>query len=72
MASRIFNQRNQQPIEKVDGYASKLKWFFKQVYPAEIIDSTVLLQKFLTGLQPSIARTSAALKTETRKFIKHH
>ena len=32
MASRDFNQRDQQPTEKVDEYASELKWLFKQAY----------------------------------------
>ena len=56
MASRNFNQRDQLLNEKVNDYASELKQFFKQAYPAEATDSTVLLQKFLTGLQPLIAR----------------
>ena len=56
MASRNFNQRDQLLNEKVDEYASELKRLFKQAYPAEGTNSTVLLQKFLTGLQPSIAR----------------
>ena len=55
MASRNFNQRDQLLNEKVDNYASELKQLFKQAYPAKATDSTVLLQKFLTGLQPSIA-----------------
>ena len=56
MASRNFNQRDQLLNEKVDDYASELKQLFKQAYPAKATDSTVLQQKFLTGLQPSIAR----------------
>ena len=56
MASRSFNQRNQSPNEKVDEYASELKRLFKQAYPDEDMASTVLLQKFLTGLRPPIAR----------------
>ena len=56
MASRSFNQRNQSPNEKVDEYASELKRLFKQAYPDEDMASTVLLQKFLTGLHPPIAR----------------
>ena len=52
MASRSFNQRNQSPNEKVDEYASELKRLFKQAYPDEDMASTVLLQKFLTGLLP--------------------
>ena len=56
MASRNFNQRDQLLNEKVDNYASELKQLFKQAYHALGTDSTVLLQKFLTGLQPSIAR----------------
>ena len=56
MASRNFNQCDQFLNEKVNDYASELKQLFKQAYPAEATDSTALLQKFLIGLQPSIAR----------------
>ena len=50
VASRSFNQQGQPSNEKVDEYASELKCLFKQAYPDENVDSTVLLQKFLTGL----------------------
>ena len=53
IASRNFNQRDQLPGEKVDDHTSKLKRFFKQAYPDEGLNSTVLLQKFLTGLLKS-------------------
>ena len=56
IASRNFNQRDQLPGEKVDDYASELKRLFKQAYPDEGLNSTVLLQKFLTGLLAPIAR----------------
>lgn len=56
VASRNFNLRDQQPNEKVNDYASELKQLFKQAYPGEGMDSAVLLQKFLMGLQPPIAR----------------
>lgn len=56
VASRSFNQRSQLLNEKVDEYASELKRLFKQAYPDEDMGSTVLLQKFMTGLQPPIAR----------------
>ena len=35
---------------------------FKQAYPAEGMDSTVLLQRFLTGLQAPIARQLLLIK----------
>lgn len=56
IASRNFNQRDQLPGEKIDDYASELKRLFKQAYPDEGLNSTVLLQKFLTGLLAPIAR----------------
>ena len=56
VASRNFNTRDQRPNEKVIDYATELKQLFKQAYPGEGVDSTVLLQRFLTGLRPSIAR----------------
>jgi len=56
VASRSFNRRSQLLNEKVDEYASELKRLFKQAYPNEDMGSAVLLQKFMTGLQPPIAR----------------
>ena len=50
IASRNFIQHNQLPHEKVDYYASKVKHLFKEAYPNKGLNSTVLLQKFLTGL----------------------
>ena len=56
LASRNFNQRNQGPDEKVHDFASALKQLFKNAYPTEAMTSTVLLQRFLTGLLPDIGR----------------
>ena len=53
---RKFNLRNQQSNERVNNYASDLKRLFKQAYPEEETNSAVLLQRFLTGLQPLVAR----------------
>ena len=56
VALRKFNLRDQQPNERVNDYASDLKRLFKQAYPEEETNSAVLLQRFLTGLQPPVAR----------------
>ena len=56
IAARDFLARNQSPNEKVGDFVLDLKKKFKQAYPAEPLTSAVLLQKFLTGLQPSISR----------------
>ena len=56
VASRKFNLRDQQPNERVNDYTSDLKRLFKQAYPDEGTNSAVLLQRFLTGLQPPVAR----------------
>ena len=55
-ASKQFNQRNQGLEEKVKDFASTLKRLFKDAYPAESLNSAVLLQRFLTGLRPEIGR----------------
>ena len=47
-----FNQLNQSPGEKVKDFASMLKHLFKNTY----LEESVLLQRFLTGLGPEIAR----------------
>ena len=53
VASRNFNQRKQDHSEKV---VDSLKKLYKSAYPGEAVTSTVLLQCFLTGLRPEIAR----------------
>lgn len=55
-AARTFVQRIQQPQEKVVDFVSALKKLFKEAYPEENLTSTVLLQRFMTGLRPTIAR----------------
>lgn len=56
VASKKFNLRSQSPGEKVADFASSLKQLFKSSYPGEVMTSTVLLQRFLTGLRPEISR----------------
>ena len=53
MLSRNFNLRNQQSNKNMDDYASNLNHLCKQAYPEEGIESTVLLQRFLTRLRPT-------------------
>jgi len=55
-ASKYFNERRQVIDERVVDYTSALKKLFKVVYPGEKMNSTVLLQRFLTGLQLEISR----------------
>lgn len=56
IAARKFMNRNQGDHETAADYLAALKKLFKQAHPTESLDSTVLLQKFLTGLLPSISR----------------
>ena len=56
LASRNFNQKNQFPDEKMHDFASALKKLFKNAYTTEALISTILLQRFLTGLHPDIDR----------------
>ena len=56
LASRNFNQQNQGLEEKVYDFAAALKKLFKNAYQEEAMTSTVLLQRFLTGLRPDIGR----------------
>ena len=55
-ASRSFSQRSQEQGERVSDFASSLKQLFKSAFPAEAMTSSVLLQRFLTGLRPDISR----------------
>ena len=44
-------------------FASTLKKLFKNAYPSEAMTSTILLQRFLTGLYPEIDRQLLLRKT---------
>jgi len=55
IASKNFSQRNQGQGERVSDFASSLKHFFKSAFPEETMMSSVLLQRFLTGLCPEIS-----------------
>ena len=46
----------QGPSESVNDFATDLKRLFVESYPDEEITSAILLQQFLTGLLPAIAR----------------
>ena len=48
--------RDQLPSENVEDFAAALKTIFRQAYPGEATSSTVLLQRFLTGLRASISQ----------------
>ena len=55
VASRNFKQRKQDHAEKVADFADSLKKLYKSAYPGEAMTSTVLFQRFLTGLRSEIA-----------------
>lgn len=55
-AAQTFTSRSQGPQEKVLDFVSDLKKLFKEAYPREAASSSVLLQRFLTGLQPAISQ----------------
>ena len=47
--------RCQKPCEKVNDFASDLRKLFVEAYPREEVTSTILLQRFVTGLLPGIS-----------------
>ena len=53
---RRFTARSQAPQKRVSAFATELKKLFKQAYPSEATSSSVLLQRYLTGLRPAISR----------------
>ena len=55
-AAKLLAERNQRREEKVIEYADELKELFRDAYPSEKVDSAVLVQRFLTGLLPEVAR----------------
>ena len=55
-AGQSFMTRRQGPSESVNDFATDLKRLFVESYPDEEITSAILLQRFLTGLLPAIAR----------------
>ena len=56
VASRTFVTREQSQSESVEDFSTALKHFFKQTYPTEALTSSILLQRFLTGLRPPIGQ----------------
>lgn len=56
VAARKFMTRSQGTSESVADYLAELKKVFKRAHPTESLDSTVLLQKFLTGLRAPICQ----------------
>ena len=56
MASKLFNERVQGPQEKASDFVSELRKLFQQAFPEEEATSAVLLQRYLTGLRPTISR----------------
>ena len=57
--------RDQGPQERVEDFAAALRKLFKQAYPGEALASSVLHQRFLTGLRPSISRQLLLRKKPT-------
>ena len=55
-ASMAFSSRNQKDDERTADFARELIKLFQEAYPRENTKSTVLLQRFVTGLRPSISR----------------
>ena len=55
-SSQLFMARVQQPGEKVSDFAVELKRLYKEAYTSDDYSSAIMLQRFLTGLQPSICR----------------
>ena len=55
-AAMTFIERNQRAQEKTVDFAAELKKLFGQAYPDENLTSKVLLQRFVTGLRPTISR----------------
>ena len=49
-AAKMFVERSQGAREKTADFAAELKKLFKQAYPCESATSTVLLQRFVTGI----------------------
>ena len=55
-AAGQFQSRKQKPGEKVNSYITDLKKLFKEAYADEPLTSSILLQKFLSDLQPAIGQ----------------
>ena len=55
-AAKAFVSRDQQPNERAEDFAIELKKLFKEAYPSEVVTSSVLLQRFMTGLRPAVSQ----------------
>ncbi len=56
IAAKEFVARNQGADEKVADFAAALTKLFRKAYPTEALTSSVLLQRFLTGLRAPISQ----------------
>lgn len=55
-AAKAFVSRDQHPNERAEDFAIALKKLFKEAYPSEVVTSSVLLQRFMTGLRPAVSQ----------------
>ena len=55
-SSQMFMTRTQYLEEKVSDFVVELKGLFKEAYSSDDYTSAILLQRFLTGLDPPIHR----------------
>ena len=56
VAARTFVSCDQAPNERFEDFTAALRRLFRQAYPSEDSKSSVLLQRFLTGLRAPISR----------------
>ena len=63
-AGKEFSEQSQASHEKVIDYVASLKKMFKEAYPKESATSSVLLQRFLTGLKLSIHKQALLNKDQ--------
>ena len=55
-AAKLIAERNQRREKKVIEYTDEWKRLIRDAYRLEKVDSTVLVQRFLTGLLPEVER----------------
>ena len=53
LVCKLFAEKNQGTHQTVTEYTTKLSKLFKEAHPSEDVSSTVLLNRFLSGLKPA-------------------
>ena len=56
LVCKLFAEKNQGTHQTIAEYATELSKLFQEAHPSEDVSSTVLLNRFLSGLKPAVGQ----------------